>query len=239
MDDLPPAPDVAGTSLDGTKTFTITAEENAALCRSTGVEPAADGSAHPIYYYIATQVAMGKTVAGVCETCEFDVDDGPMMGSSGVKFSGQLMVGESYKVTGEILSLVRKKSRKLGVMDVLTYRLRLHPAAGGDADHGGRRRSDGRAVPELRAGDADRRAVHLHRAGAAVQGFRAARHHPRRTGAARAACATAGRDRLPQPDGTRRGWRCRACSTWSSSHCCTCCIPSRRRGSPRSRSRWT
>ena len=76
---------------------------------------------------------MGKTVAGVCETCEFDVDDGPMMGSSGVKFSGQLMVGEGYTVTGEILSLVRKKSRKLGVMDVLTYRLRLHPATGGDA----------------------------------------------------------------------------------------------------------
>ncbi len=133
MEEFPPAPGVAGTSLDGTKNFTITAEENAALCKSTGVEPAADGTAHPIYYYIATQVAMGKTVAGVCETCEFDVDDGPMMGSSGVRFTEQLIVGQAYKVTGEILSLVRKKSRKLGVMDVLTYRLRLHPADGGDA----------------------------------------------------------------------------------------------------------
>ncbi len=131
MSDLPPAPEVAGTSLDGTKLFTITAEENAALCRSTGVEPAADGTAHPIYYYIATQVAMGKTVAGVCETCEFDVEEGPMMGSSGVRFQEPLMVGESYKVSGEILSLVRKQSRKLGVMDVLTYRLRLHKADGG------------------------------------------------------------------------------------------------------------
>lgn len=133
MDEFPPAPDVAGVSLDGTGTYTIDPSENAALCRSTGIEPAADGSAHPIYYYLATQVAMGKTVAGVCETCEFDVDDGPMMGSSGVRFSGQLKVGETYRVTGEILSLIRKKSRKLGVMDVLTYRLRLHPAAGGDA----------------------------------------------------------------------------------------------------------
>ena len=115
---FPPAPDVAGTPLDGTKIFTIKAEENAALCASTGVAPAGDGSAHPIYYYIATQVAMGKTVAGLCETCEFDVEDGPMMGSSGIKFSEPLMVGESYKVTGEILSLVRKQSRKLGVMDL-------------------------------------------------------------------------------------------------------------------------
>jgi hypothetical protein len=133
MVELPPAPNVAGTSLDGTRVFTITPEENAALCRSTGVEPAADGSAHPIYYYIATQVAMGKSVAGVCETCEFDVEDGPMMGSSEVRFTAPLLVGESYRVTGEILSLVRKPSRKLGVMDVLTYRLRLHPAGGGDA----------------------------------------------------------------------------------------------------------
>lgn len=133
MSDFPPAPDVAGISLDGTTAFTISADENAALCASTGVEPAADGSAHPIYYYIATQVAMGKTVAGLCAACDFDVDDGPMMGSSGVRFAAPLQVGESYKVTGEILSLVRKQSRKLGVMDVLTYRLRLHPANGGDA----------------------------------------------------------------------------------------------------------
>src|SRR3546814_10303287 len=73
-------------SSDLTDLYVISAEENAALCRSTGVEPASDGTAHPIYYYIATQVAMGKTVAGVCETCEFDVEDGPMMGSSGVVF---------------------------------------------------------------------------------------------------------------------------------------------------------
>lgn len=131
MSELPPAPDVAGTSLDGTRLFTISADENAALCRSTGVEPAADGSAHPIFYYVATQVAMGKTVAGVCATCEFDVEDGPMMGSSGVRFSAPLRVGESYRVSGEILGLVRKQSRKLGVMDVLTYRLRLHEADGG------------------------------------------------------------------------------------------------------------
>ena len=132
-DDFPPAPEVAGVSLDGTETFTVSAEENDRLCRSVGVSAADDGTAHPIWYYVATQVAMGKTVAGVCETCEFDVDDGPMMGSSGVRFTSPILVGKPYKVSGEILSLVRKRSRKLGVMDVLTYRLRLHPAGGGDA----------------------------------------------------------------------------------------------------------
>lgn len=133
LSQLPPAPDVAGVSLDGTRVFVVTAEQNAELCRSTGVSPATDGTAHPIWYYIATQVSMGKSVAGLCETCEFDVEEGPMMGSSGVRFSAPIMVGTPYKVTGEILSLVRKQSRKLGVMDVLTYRLRLVPAEGGEA----------------------------------------------------------------------------------------------------------
>lgn len=130
LPDLPPAPPVAGTTLDGTETFTISAVENAALCRSTGAEAARDGTAHPIYYYIATQIAMGQTVAGLCAICEFDVDDGPMMGSSSVRFSSPLRSGGKYKVSGEILSLVRKRSRKLGVMDVLTYRLRLHELDG-------------------------------------------------------------------------------------------------------------
>lgn len=131
--ELPPAPNVAGIKLDGTDTYTISAVENAALCRSTGIEPSCDGSAHPIYYYIATQVAMGKTVAGLCAACAFDVEEGPMMGSSEVRFTTPLRTGGTYKVTGEILSLVRKRSRKLGVMDVLTYRLRLHDLNGATA----------------------------------------------------------------------------------------------------------
>ena len=124
--ELPPAADVAGTRLDGTRPYAISVEENAALCRSVGIEPAPDGTAHPIYYYVATQVAMGETVAGLCAICDFDVEDGPMMGSSEVRFSAPLRTGSSYAVTGEIVDLVRKRSRKLGVMDVLTYRLRLH-----------------------------------------------------------------------------------------------------------------
>ncbi|MFV3127134.1 hypothetical protein [Niveispirillum sp. KHB5.9] len=129
--DYPPAPAVAGTSLDGGTAYIIDPAENAALCRSTGVEPASDGTAHPSYYYIATQVAMGQTVAGLCALCEFDVGQGPMMASSSVSFQTPLRTGVPYRVTGEISSLTRKSSRKLGLMDLLEYRLRLHSADGG------------------------------------------------------------------------------------------------------------
>jgi len=128
--DYPPAPDVAGTSLDGDTAYIINPTENAALCRSTGVEPASDGTAHPAYYYIATQVAMGQTVAGLCALCDFDVEQGPMMASSSVRYQAPLRTGCRYRVTGEITGLTRKSSRKLGLMDLLEYRLRLHEADG-------------------------------------------------------------------------------------------------------------
>jgi hypothetical protein len=123
--DWPPPPQVAGVSLNGSTDYTISAEENRALCESTGVTPAADGSAHPIYFFIATQVGMGMTVAGLCAACEFDVAEGPMMASSKVTFSRPLVTGQPYRVTGRIVSLVRKPSRKLGVMDMLEYLLEL------------------------------------------------------------------------------------------------------------------
>jgi hypothetical protein len=112
-------------SLAGQQPYTIDAAENRALCESTGVPPAGDGTAHPIYFYIATQVGMGMTVAGLCAVCDFDVEDGPMMASSKVTFFRPLVVNQPYNVTGRIVSLVRKPSRKLGVMDMLEYLLEL------------------------------------------------------------------------------------------------------------------
>ena len=123
--DLPPPPQVAGFSLKGGKPYTISAAENAALCASISASPAADGTAHPIYFYIATQVGMGQTVAGLCQVCEFNIEDGPMMAGSKVTFQRPLRTDQAYEITGEIVSLVRKPSRKFGAMDMLEYVLRL------------------------------------------------------------------------------------------------------------------
>ena len=89
------------------------------------MEPDAGGKAHPVYFYIATQVGMGETVAGLCALCNFDVDDGPMMGTCDVTYFRPLMTGEPYQVRGRILGLTRKRSRKLGIMDLVEYQLHL------------------------------------------------------------------------------------------------------------------
>jgi hypothetical protein len=129
-DTLPQPPQVSGISLSGDVPYVIAIEENRALCESIGVAPANDGSAHPIYFFIATQVGMGMTVAQLCETCEFDVRDGPMMASSKTVFARPLMTRQAYRVGGKILGLTRKLSRKLGVMDMLEYELELALAEG-------------------------------------------------------------------------------------------------------------
>lgn len=123
--DFPPPPDVAGTSLAGSEPYIISAQENRDLCATVNATPAADGSAHPIYYYIATQVGMGQTVAGLCKVCDFDVEVGPMMAGSSVNFKQPLITDQPYLVGGQILSITRKPSRKLGVMDMMVYELTL------------------------------------------------------------------------------------------------------------------
>jgi hypothetical protein len=125
--ELPPA--VAGTRLPGGE-YRITAEENRALCEALHTKPASDGRAHEIYSYIATQSGMGVSVDGLLAICEFDAADGPMLGSSNSRYLSALRTDETYRVSGEILGLTRKQSKKLGVMDVLEYRLTLSRPAG-------------------------------------------------------------------------------------------------------------
>lgn len=123
----PPA--VAGTRLPGGE-YRIAAEENRALCESLHTKPHSDGRAHEIYSYIATQSGMGVSVDGLLAICEFDAADGPMLGSSNSRYLTALQTDETYRVSGEILGLTRKQSKKLGTMDVLEYRLTLSRASG-------------------------------------------------------------------------------------------------------------
>lgn len=105
--------------------YRIFGEENAALCAAVGTDPAPDGRAHPIFYYIATQVGMGMTVGQLLAACDFDVADGPMMTGSEAAFTDELRTETDYRVDGQIQSLTRKASRTFGTADILRFRLTL------------------------------------------------------------------------------------------------------------------
>jgi acyl dehydratase len=112
-------------------TFTITPEENRRLAGVLGAEPD-DATAHPLWAYVATQRGIGVSVADLCALADFDVADGPMLGSVDMELHAPVRLGVEYRVTGEVLDIVRKEGRKTGPFDVMTYRERLLDAGGAE-----------------------------------------------------------------------------------------------------------
>jgi hypothetical protein len=121
--------DLAGAALESGE-ITVSAEENDRMCALLGTAPAADGSAHPIYAYIASQRGIGTGVAELCALADFDVADGPMLGSVDLEYHRPVRVDTPYRVTGEVVGVVHKEGRKAGRFDVLTYVERLVTADG-------------------------------------------------------------------------------------------------------------
>jgi hypothetical protein len=101
-------------------TFTITAEDDARVRDVVGGPPA-DGTAHPLWAYIAPQRGIGISVADICALANFDVNDGPMLGSSDLEFHAPIELDEPYRVTGKVLSIARK-SGSIGTFDLMTFR---------------------------------------------------------------------------------------------------------------------
>jgi len=105
--------------------YRISAAENEAVCRAVGASARADGRAHPIFYYIATQNGMGVSVGDLFELCQFDPADGPLMVSTRVEFHQPILTDEDYLVSGEIIGLTRRPSRTFGEADLFEFALRL------------------------------------------------------------------------------------------------------------------
>jgi hypothetical protein len=111
-------------------TFTITTQEADDLASALESAPATDAGVHPIWAYIATQRGIDVSIAELCALADFDVEDGPMLGSVEIEYSQPLQADVPYRVTGEVVDLERKVGRKAGTFDLLTYRLALRAPDG-------------------------------------------------------------------------------------------------------------
>jgi acyl dehydratase len=112
-------------SLPGTPlaegSFVITPADQARMLEVVGGEPPTDGIAHPLWAYIAPQRGIGTSVAEICELADFDVNDGPMLGSSHLEYHAPIRIGVTYKVTGSVLDITRKTG-SIGTFDILAFR---------------------------------------------------------------------------------------------------------------------
>jgi acyl dehydratase len=112
--------DLPGTPLaDGA--FQITPEDEERVLQVVGGEPSPEGTAHPLWAYIAPQRGIGTSVAEICALADFDVNDGPMLGSSHLQYHGPIKVGVTYRVTGSVLDITRRTG-SIGTFDVMSFR---------------------------------------------------------------------------------------------------------------------
>jgi hypothetical protein len=120
---IPDLEHLAGTRL-AEGTFTISATEDEQLRTVLQAGPSQSGLAHALWAYIATQRGIGISVADLCRLADFDIADGPMLGSTELEYSAAMRIGVRYRVEGEVLDVERKHGRS-GTFDVMRYRERL------------------------------------------------------------------------------------------------------------------
>jgi hypothetical protein len=114
---------VAGTRLPG-GTFTISATADHRLRGALQGRPWRRGPAHELWAFIASQRGIGIDLRELFALVDFDIDDGPMLGSVSLEIPGTIKTDVAYRVAGEILSLTRKHGRS-GTFDLLTVQERL------------------------------------------------------------------------------------------------------------------
>jgi hypothetical protein len=102
--------------------YRIERDCNDAILAATGCAPYHAGDApHPSLATVATLAATGLTIDDLCSLCDASVADGPMLGECRIVQHRPLAFDLLYSVKRRVLSIERKKSRRLGEMDLLRF----------------------------------------------------------------------------------------------------------------------
>jgi hypothetical protein len=112
-------------------TFTIEAWENTLLSDVMGAAPLPDGLAHPAYLFHAPLAGVGMRIADMFELFKAESDEAVRAGEYHWEIHQPLRVGRTYRMSGEVVGVERKESRKLGFMDVCGFRIDAHDSESG------------------------------------------------------------------------------------------------------------
>lgn len=106
-----------------TGSFSLTPEDNAMIAASSGGNPSTDGTAHPIFAFIAAVGGLGVPIGDLLARHGGSIAAGPLLGRCAIRFERPLKVGLTYQVSGEVENVVRKTSRRFGETDHFTLRI--------------------------------------------------------------------------------------------------------------------
>jgi len=85
---------------------------------------------HPGLAFLAAMQGSGVTIQEIFDLAGASAASGPMFGEQRLVFERPLEVGVTYRVEGEITDVTRKRGRRAGTFDVLTFALRLRTPDG-------------------------------------------------------------------------------------------------------------
>jgi hypothetical protein len=107
-------------------TFTIELWENTLLCEVMECDPLPHGLAHPAYLFHAPLAGVGLSYGAIFELCRAESDEAIRAGEYDWDIYRPLRVGHTYRMSGEFVGVERKRGRRAGRMDVVSFRIDVH-----------------------------------------------------------------------------------------------------------------
>lgn len=90
-----------------------------------GSPPAEGGLAHPLAAFLLAKEGLGIGLEDLFALFGASALDGPMLGEWSADILEPLRIGRDYRVSGEVVSAVRKHGARTGVFDLVTVAVTL------------------------------------------------------------------------------------------------------------------
>jgi len=106
--------------------------ENFLLHEVVGMTLPPDRRVHPIGLFHVPLAACGWSYAEIFEICRAESDEAVRAGEYEWVLHGDVLEGVDFDITGEFISVDRKKGRSVGDFDRVTFRLDMAERASGE-----------------------------------------------------------------------------------------------------------
>ncbi|MFD1210816.1 hypothetical protein ACFQ36_02015 [Arthrobacter sp. GCM10027362] len=111
-------------------TYTVEPYRAWLLADATADQPG-DAAAHPLHAWLAATAGMGLAWDELFAWFGATAEDGPMFGEHETALHRPVQAGRCYRVSGGIVSVVRKRGRTACLFDLVEYQLELHDETDG------------------------------------------------------------------------------------------------------------
>jgi hypothetical protein len=110
-------------------TTTIERWENVLFCDALGIAPPPGGIAHPAFLFHLPLRGAGLGIAEMLALGRPESEEAVRAGEYRWTLHRPLRVDTPYRVTGGVVGVERKRGRRAGLMDALTFRIDLDDGA--------------------------------------------------------------------------------------------------------------